>query len=74
MGDASVSSNTLIYVIYPNFAKFDYQMDFANPNNGNMDVLQDFDFDSFLHQDADAGESFNFDAFGGLDGNEIGAE
>lgn len=56
----------------PNFDP--YALEFANPNNGNMDVLQDFDFDSFLHQDADAGDSFNFDAFGGLDGNEIGAE
>ena len=74
MSDPAVSSNTLIYVIYPNFAKFEYPMDFANPSNNNMDVLQDFDFDSFLHQDADAGESFNFDTFGGLDGNEIGAE
>ena len=38
-----------------------------------MDVLQDFDFDSFLHQDGEGVDNFNFDAFG-IDGNEIGAE
>ena len=75
MGDAAVSASILTQAMNPNFLKFDpYPLDFANPNTGNMDVLQDFDFDSFLHQDADAGDSFNFDAFGGLDGNEIGAE
>jgi len=32
----------------------------ANPDG---DVLQDFDFDSFLHQDGEmGGEAFNFDA------------
>jgi hypothetical protein len=36
-------------------------MDFANPNGGSMNVLQDFDFDSFLHQDAEGVDSFNFD-------------
>jgi hypothetical protein len=58
-------------------ATFDFQgsMDFANPNNGNMDVLQDFDFDSFLHQDGGVdGNEFNFDTTNFLDGNEIGAE
>jgi hypothetical protein len=46
-----------------------------NPG-GSMDVLTDFDFDSFLHQDGDVGgDSFNFDSFNGLEnGNEIGAE
>lgn len=40
-----------------------------------MDVLQDFDFDSFLHQDGgDALPEFNFDASGFLDSNEIGAD
>jgi hypothetical protein len=48
-------------------------MDFA-PNNGSMDVLQDFDFDSFLHQDGDVGENFNFDSSAFLDENTIGAE
>jgi len=33
--------------------------DFANPNDGNSDVLQDFDFDSFLHQDGDNDDNFN---------------
>ena len=75
MGDPSVSASILTEVMNSNFLKFDpYPLDFANPNSGNMDVLQDFDFDSFLHQDADASDTFNFDAFGGLDGNEIGAE
>jgi hypothetical protein len=49
-------------------------MDFANPNNGNMDVLQDFDFDSFLHQDAEGVDNFNFDSSAFLDGGEINAE
>jgi hypothetical protein len=43
----------------------------ANPEG---DVLQDFDFDSFLHQDGDVqvGEPFNFGD--GLDFDAIGAE
>jgi hypothetical protein len=49
-------------------------MDFANPSNGNMDVLQDFDFDSFLHQDAEDVNNFNFDTSAFLDGDGIGAE
>jgi hypothetical protein len=50
-------------------------MDFANPGNGSLDVLQDFDFDSFLHQDAEGVDSFNFDMSGiGMDGDGIGAE
>jgi hypothetical protein len=49
-------------------------MDFANPGNGNMDVLQDFDFDSFLHQDGVDGNEFNFDTATFIDGNEIGAD
>jgi len=55
---------------------FDFQggMDFANPGNGNMDVLQDFDFDSFLHQDGEGVDNFNFDSSAFLDGNEIGAD
>ena len=47
-------------------------MDFVNPTNGS-DVLQDFDFDSFLHQDGEVGDSFNFDT-GFLDGDGIGAD
>jgi hypothetical protein len=36
--------------------------DFANPVNGTTDVLQDFDFDSFLHQDGEGGtDNFGFD-------------
>lgn len=49
-------------------------MDFATANNGNLDVLQDFDFDSFLNHDDTVGDSFNFDMMQSLDGNEIGAE
>lgn len=51
-------------------------MDFANPGNGNMDVLQDFDFDSFLHNDGEVGDNpFNFDSSAFLDdGGQIGAE
>jgi hypothetical protein len=76
MGDTSaVSLNLLTWLVYTNISKFDnFPMEFANPNNGNMDVLQDFDFDSFLHQDGEGVDNFNFDSFGGLDGNEIGAE
>ena len=32
-----------------------------NENPSNSDVLQDFDFDSFLHQDGENAD-FNFDA------------
>jgi hypothetical protein len=39
-----------------------------------MDVLQDFDFDSFLHQDNDVGDNFTFDAFPMDDGGQIGAD
>lgn len=41
-----------------------------------MDVLQDFDFDSFLHQDGDVDNNFNFDAsgFGMDDGGQLAAE
>jgi hypothetical protein len=48
--------------------------DFANPVNGTTDVLQDFDFDSFLHNDGEGVDNFNFDTTGfGLEG-EIGAD
>ena len=33
-----------------------------NENPSNSDVLQDFDFDSFLHQDGE--NEFNFDTAG----------
>ena len=39
-------------------------MDFANPTM-NSDVLQDFDFDSFLNNDGDQPDAFSFtDNFG----------
>ncbi|KAH8808081.1 SOM1 protein [Xylogone sp. PMI_703] len=47
--------------------------EFTGPSAGNGDVLQDFDFDSFLHNDDQDMQNFTFDtAF--LDNNEIGAE
>jgi hypothetical protein len=39
-----------------------------------MDVLQDFDFDSFLHQDGGVEDNFNFDTSAFLDENPIGAD
>lgn len=48
-------------------------MDFADPSSG-LDVLQDFDFDSFLHQDDSVGDAFNFDTSFQIDSNEIGAD
>ncbi|TVY58290.1 Transcriptional activator somA [Lachnellula cervina] len=58
------------------FAEFQPLGDFAQPGNGSMDVLQDFDFDSFLHQDGDVDNNFNFDAsgFGMDDGGQLAAE
>jgi hypothetical protein len=48
-------------------------MELANPM-ASGDVLNDFDFDSFLHDD-NSGEHFNFnDTFAGIEGGEIGAE
>jgi hypothetical protein len=49
--------------------------DFTQPGNGSTDVLQDFDFDSFLHQD-DVGDNFNFDTsvFGMDDVGQLAAE
>ncbi|CAG8957947.1 hypothetical protein HYFRA_00000289 [Hymenoscyphus fraxineus] len=53
---------------------YEYNMGFADPQLGNSDVLQDFDFDSFLHQDGDV-DNFNFDTgFSMEDGGQIGAE
>jgi hypothetical protein len=47
-------------------------MEFANPNL-NGDVLQDFDFDSFLHNDGDNADTFTFDTSAFLE-NEVAAE
>jgi hypothetical protein len=50
-------------------------MDFTNPTMGNGDVLQDFDFDSFLHQDGGDNDAFAFDASTfSMEGGEIGAD
>jgi hypothetical protein len=74
LNDTNVSENFLSPRCGTDLSKFDYPgMNFADPST-NMDVLQDFDFDSFLHQDGDANDNFNFADFGALDGNEIGAE
>jgi hypothetical protein len=57
------------------FDAFQPLPDFNNGGGGSMDVLQDFDFDSFLHQDGDVGgDSFNFDTNFLDDNNQIGAE
>lgn len=49
-------------------------MEFVNPTMGNSDVLQDFDFDSFLHQDGNDVDAFAFDAASFMEGGEVGAE
>ncbi len=39
------------------------------------DVLNDFDFDSFLHDGDENSNAFDFQgAFGGIEPNEIGAD
>ena len=38
-------------------------MDFARANNNSMNVLQDFDLDSFLHLNGGVKDNFNFDIF-----------
>lgn len=54
------------------FEPFQPLPDFNN-GAGNLDVLTDFDFDSFLHQDGDVGGDFNFDPMN-FEENQIGAE
>jgi hypothetical protein len=53
--------------------QFSIGMDFTNPTMGSSDVLQDFDFDSFLHQDGGENDAFAFDTSGFMEG-EVGAE
>jgi hypothetical protein len=53
--------------------QFNISMDFANPAMGTADVLQDFDFDSFLHQDGGDNDGFSFDPSSFMEG-EVGAE
>lgn len=56
-------------------SQYDYQLPgFGESAGSNMDVLQDFDFDSFLHQDADGVDNFGFDSFPLDDGGQIGAD
>lgn len=43
---------------------------FADHGNGNMDVIQDFDFDAFLFQDSEGDETFHFDSAAFLDRND----
>jgi hypothetical protein len=51
----------------------DFSMDYANPLTSG-DVLNDFDFDSFLH-DSNTGEDGTFDFSAGfMEGGEIGAD
>ncbi|ATY62671.1 cAMP-dependent kinase pathway (Som1) [Cordyceps militaris] len=58
-----------------NYGMVDFPgMEFANPLNTG-DVLNDFDFDSFLHDNDGNAEAFDFNGtFSGMEGNEIGAE
>jgi hypothetical protein len=51
-----------------------HPFEFTNPGTGSMDVLQDFDFDSFLHQDTEGVDNFGFDGSSFLDSGEIGTE
>lgn len=44
----------------PNAFAFNASTDFSNSNGASTDVLQDFDFDSFLHQDTSAADTFSF--------------
>ena len=69
-----VSEFSIIDLCEANIVQFDSQsLEFNNnPSNG-TDVLQDFDFDSFLHQDVNDNEPFNFDP-SGLEFDGIGAE
>jgi hypothetical protein len=46
-------------------------MDFANPEMGNGDVLQDFDFESFLDLDKFDNDGFIFDDPSRLEGGEV---
>lgn len=54
--------------------QFNISMEFANPGIGSTDVLQDFDFDSFLHQDGGDTDGFSFDPASFMDGGEVVAE
>jgi len=51
----------------------DFQMDFANPLTSD-NVLNDFDFDSFLHDNDGDNAGFDFNAPSFMEGNEIPAE
>ncbi|RDL38963.1 Uncharacterized protein BP5553_03303 [Venustampulla echinocandica] len=62
------------YIGEPTYGDYPPLGAFADPGTGSMDVLQDFDFDSFLHQDTDDVNNFNFDNFPLEDGGQIGAE
>ena len=49
-------------------------MELANPLQ-TSDVLNDFDFDSFLHDGDGSSEPFNFgETFPGIENGEIGAD
>lgn len=72
MGDGPVSFSITRIPPNTNLIQFDFQtgLEFGP----GQDVLQDFDFDSFLHQDGEDNNPFTFDTSGFLDGSEIGAE
>ncbi|KAM3565658.1 hypothetical protein ARSEF4850_001258 [Beauveria asiatica] len=58
-----------------NYGMVDFPgIEFTNPLSSS-DVLNDFDFDSFLHDNDGNTEAFDFNGtFSGMEGNEIGAE
>jgi len=71
--DQGVSNTPLRNVHHTDIWKLDFD-NFQFANNGTTDVLQDFDFDSFLHQDGEGVNEFNFDAASFLDTEQIGTE
>lgn len=60
-----------LLLLLANKMQFEQCLEFTNPSNGNTDVLEDFDFDSFLHNDGDGVDQFSFDATNSLDGREF---
>jgi hypothetical protein len=68
----SLSSDQFRNPLCANVLQFDLNS-FEFANNG-PDVLQDFDFDSFLHQDGEGVDNFGFDTSGFLEDGGIGAE
>ena len=74
-GGAQVRMVRTLHCTLAKKPQFDIQnFEFATPaGNDNMNVLQDFDFDSFLHNDGEGVDSFGFDT-SFLDAGEMTAE